>query len=106
MMDERAASRGSFHFGSRRMRTVVATVGPLASASANNIALSQTPGAAGALTLNGSTVTGAVATLDNPRRVLITTADTTHTFTVTGTTPTGATISEVVGPISTSGYTT
>lgn len=87
------------------MRPITASVGPLASASANNIALSQTPGAAGALTLNGSTVANGIATLDNPRRVLITTADTTHTFTVTGATPTGSVISEVVGPITTSAYT-
>ncbi len=88
------------------MRPITATVGPLAAASANNIALSQTPGAAGALTLNGSLVVAGVAVLDNPRRVLITTADNTHTFTVTGATPTGAVISEVVGPITTSAYTT
>lgn len=87
------------------MRPITATVGPLAAASANNIALSQTPGAAGALTLNGSLVTAGVAVLDNPRRVLITTADTTHTFTVTGATPTGSVISEVVGPITTSAAT-
>lgn len=87
------------------MRPIVSTVGPLTAASANNISLSQTPGAAGALTLNGSTVTNGIATLDHARRVLITTADTTHTFTVTGTTPTGTTISEVVGPITTSAAT-
>jgi len=50
-------------------------------------------------------VSGGVAILDNPRRVLITTADTTHTFTVTGATPTGSVISEVVGPITTSAAT-
>lgn len=77
------------------MRPITATVGPLAAASANNIALSQTPGAAGALTLNGSLVVNGVAILDTPRRVLITTADTTHTFTITGTTPTGSVISEI-----------
>jgi hypothetical protein len=87
------------------MRPITAIVGPLAAASANNIALSQTPGAAGALTLNGSLVVAGVAVLDNPRRVLITTADTTHTFTVTGATPTGSVISEVVGPITTSAFT-
>lgn len=87
------------------MRPITATVGPLAAASANNIALSQTPGAAGALTLNGSLVVAGIAVLDNPRRVLITTADTTHTFTVTGATPTGSVISEVVGPITTNAYT-
>lgn len=88
------------------MRPIVASVGPLTAASANNIALSQTPGAAGALTLNGSTVVNGVAVLDHARRVLITTGDTTHTFTVIGTTPTGTTISEVVGPVTTSAYTT
>jgi hypothetical protein len=88
------------------LRPITATVGPLAAASANNIALSQTPGAAGALTLNGSLVVAGVAILDNPRRVLITTADTTHTFTVTGATPTGSVISEVLGPITTSAFTT
>ncbi len=88
------------------MRPITLTVGPLTAASANNIALSQTPAAAGALTLNGSTVVNGVAVLDHARRVLITTADTTHTFTVTGTTPTGTAISEVVGPITTSAFTT
>ena len=88
------------------MRPIVVTVGPLTAGSANNIALSQTPGAAGALTLNGSTVVNGVAILDHPRRVLITTADTTHTFTVTGTNASGMPISEVVGPITTSAFTT
>lgn len=57
--------------------------------------------------LNGSLVslTG-VAVLDNPRRILITTADTTHVFTVTGTSPTGTLLTETVGPITTSAYTT
>jgi hypothetical protein len=88
------------------MRPIVVTVGPLTAGSANNIALSQTPGAAGSLTLNGSTVVNGVAILDHPRRVLITTADTTHTFTVTGTNASGMPISEVVGPITTSAFTT
>ena len=69
-------------------------------ASANNIALSQTPGAAGNLTLNGSLVSGGVATLDTPRRVLITTTDTTHTFTITGTDVTGQVRSENSGLVS------
>jgi len=76
------------------LRPITATVGPLATASANNIALSQTPAGAGALTLNGSLVVNGVAVLDNPRRILITTADTTTKFTVNGTTPTGSVISE------------
>ena len=76
------------------MRPITVTVGPLVAASANNIALSQTPGAAGNLTLNGSLVSGGVATLDTPRRVLITTGDTTHIFTITGTDVTGQVRSE------------
>jgi hypothetical protein len=57
--------------------------------------------------LNGTLVNSAgVAVLDNPRRVLITTADTTHVFTVTGTSPTGTLLTETVGPITTSAYTT
>lgn len=68
------------------MRPITVTVGPLAAASANAICLSQTP-AAGALTLNGASVTGGAAVLDQPRRVLITTTanETTRTFTITGT---------------------
>lgn len=77
------------------MRPVTVTVGPLAGASANNIALSQTP-TVGPLTLNGSLVVAGVAILDNPRRVLITTTDSTHVFTVNGLTPTGTVISETV----------
>jgi len=46
------------------------------------------------LTLNGSLVVGGVAILDNPRRILITTADTTHTFTITGLSPTGTVLTE------------
>lgn len=54
--------------------------------SANNIATSQSLAGAGALTLNGSTVVAGVATLDAPRRVIITSAgnDSGITFTVTG----------------------
>ncbi len=83
------------------MRPIVVTVGPLAAASANNIALIQTPGAAGPLTLNGSTVVKGVAVLDQARQVLITTTDdeSANTFTITGTDWTGDVISEVVaGP--------
>jgi hypothetical protein len=81
------------------MRPITVSVGPLAAASVNNIALSQTPGAAGALTLNGSLVptTGddaGNAVLDNPRRILITTADTTHTFTIVGESATGTLLTE------------
>ena len=83
------------------MRPIVVSVGPLASAAANNIALTQTPGAAGALTLNGTLVTGGVAILDTPREVLITTNDdeSARTFTIKGTDWAGSPISEVVtGP--------
>lgn len=73
----------------------------LAAASANNIALSQTPGGAGNLTLNGSTVTAGVATLDVARRVLLTTTadETAKTFTVYGTDRYGRTQSEVVAGV-------
>lgn len=78
------------------MRPITATVGPLTAQSANNIALSQTPGAAGALTLNGSLASGGTVVIANPQRVTITTSDTTHTFTITGTSPTGTLLTEVV----------
>jgi hypothetical protein len=80
------------------MRPVIVTVGPLASASANNIATSQTVTGAAAVTLNGSLVTGGVAYLDTPRRVLITNVgnDSGITFTVTGTSFTGGSISETL----------
>lgn len=83
------------------MRPITITVGPLTSASANAIALSQTP-TAGALTLNGAAVTGGVATFSVPRRVLITTTgnETTRTFTVTGTGWNGTAISEVIQGVS------
>lgn len=70
----------------------------LAAASANNIALSQTPGAAGPIVLNGSTVSGGVATLDVARRVIITQAgnEPTKTYTVTGTDRNGRVQSEIV----------
>lgn len=80
----------------------------LATASANNIAQSQTPGGAGNLTLNGSAVSGGVATLDVARRVLITTTanETAKTFTITGTDRAGRTITETMtGPNNTTGFT-
>jgi hypothetical protein len=77
------------------MRPITATVGPLTAQSANNIALSQTP-AAGPLTLNGSLVSNGVAVIGNPQRITVTTTDTTHTFTITGATPTGSLLTEVV----------
>lgn len=67
----------------------------LAASSANNVALSQSPGA-GAITLNGSTVVGGVATLDAQRRILITSgsSDAGITFTVNGTNGAGFPISD------------
>lgn len=84
------------------MTPIVVTVGPLTSGSANAIALSQTPSGAGPFTLNGALVTSGVANLKTPRQVLITTtsgAESTKTFTITGTDWAGSPISEVVqGP--------
>lgn len=78
------------------MRPITAIVGPLTAQTSNNIALSQTPGAAGALTLNGSLVSSGVAVITNPQRITVTTTDNTHSFTITGATPTGSLITEVV----------
>lgn len=83
------------------MQPISATVGPLAAADADGICLSQTPGAAGALTLNGALVSGGVAVLDAARRVLITAAgnESAKTFTITGRSYNGQTQSETVtGP--------
>lgn len=82
------------------MRPVVVTVGPLSAASANAICLSQTP-AAGALTINGALASGGVATLDAPRRVLITASgnESAKTFVITGTNLTNQVIRETItGP--------
>lgn len=59
----------------------------LASLIANGVSLAQTPGAAGALTLNGSLVSGGVATFDVARRVAVASAgnDSGVIFTITGT---------------------
>jgi hypothetical protein len=89
------------------MNPQIVTIG-LTASSANNIALSQTPGAAGNLTLNGAAVTGGVATLDHQRRILVTTAanESAKTLTITGTRADGAVISEVMtGPNATTGQT-
>jgi hypothetical protein len=69
----------------------------LAASGATKIALSQGP-VTGAFTINGSLATGGVATLDVPRRVLITSAgnDSGITFTVTGTGANGLALSEVL----------
>lgn len=80
------------------MQPITISVGPLAAASANNIATTQIVSGAANVLLNGSTVTGGVAVLDKPRRVLITSAgnDSGITFTVYGTWLNGQVISETV----------
>lgn len=80
------------------MGIVISRSKALTAASANCICLSQTPLAAGNLTLNGSTVTAGVSTLDSARRVLFTFAadETGHTFVVYGTNSSGNSIQETV----------
>lgn len=70
----------------------------LTAANATNILTPTTLGAAGNFTLNGTTVSGGVATLDSQRRVLLTFAanETGHNFTITGTNDSGAPVSEVI----------
>lgn len=84
------------------MRPTTLTVGPLTTAVANNIALSQTPSAA--FTLNGSLVTGGVAVLDTPRRVLFTFAgaDAGKVITIIGTSDGTISQTEVVTAVSSS----
>jgi len=69
------------------MRPQFTTVGPLATASASNIRTASSIAGAGAVVLNGSLVSGGVATLDTPRRVLFTfgSNETGKTFTLLGT---------------------
>lgn len=69
----------------------------LAAAAANNIALSQSPGA-GAIVLNGSTVVAGVAVLDTQRRVIFTSGgnDSGINFTLSGTDDSGQKIGEVI----------
>ena len=77
---------------------VVATL-QFQAAVANGIALSQAVTAAGNLTLNGSLVSGGVATFDAARRVAAVSSsagDTTQSLTITGTDRNGNPISEVL----------
>lgn len=80
------------------MQPITVTVGPLDAADDNGIALSQTTAGAANLTLNGALVTGGVAVLDAPRRIIITSGgnDTGITFTITGTTYGGQSVSETI----------
>lgn len=71
----------------------------LSAAVANGICLAQTPSGAGNLTLNGSYVSGGVATLPQARRVAAVSAnagDTTQTLTISGTDRYGNLISEAI----------
>ena len=89
------------------MRPIVVQVGPLAAPNAANIAASQTPGAAGNLTLTAGAIAG--TTPDTPRRVLVTThADESgKTLTISGTDWNNTPITETMtGPNNTTGYTT
>lgn len=76
-----------------------AQVGPLTAATTNGIATAQTAAGAGNLNLSGgSLVSGGVATLDKPRRVVITTTsnETARTFTIYGANRTGNSINEAL----------
>jgi hypothetical protein len=84
------------------VRPVTVTVGPVGTTSATNIAASQTPAGAGKLTLSGALVTGGIATLPTPQRILITTNDSTHTFTIVGTTASGSLLTETIADNGTS----
>ena len=80
------------------MGVVITRTKALVAAADNCICASQTPMAAGNLTINGSDATAGVATLDTQRRVLLTFAadETGHTFVVYGTKQGGASIQETV----------
>lgn len=80
------------------MRPTTLTVGPLDTADDDGICQSQTPLAAGAMTLNGALVSGGVALLAQARRVLFTFAadETGHSFTITGTDVNGQVQTDVV----------
>ena len=80
------------------MRPITVTVGPLTAPSATNVRTASGVLAAGAIVLNGSLVSGGIATFDNARRVLFTTTadETTKTATLIGTNWSGNPIGEVV----------
>lgn len=81
----------------------------LVTADDDGISASQTPGAAGNLTIAGALATGGVADLTSQRRVLVTTVsnESAKTLTIYGTDDNGNVISEVMtGPNATTGSTT
>lgn len=77
------------------------SVGPIEAANADAVCETQTPNA-GPLDLDGAAVTGGVAILDQPRRILITTTadESGATFVVTGTLWNGQPFSESISGIS------
>lgn len=82
------------------MRPIVKTLAA-GTASTNSIALTQTPGAAGPLTLNGAAVTAGVATLNPATQVTLTSAgnDSATNFTIQGLDADGQAATEVLaGP--------
>lgn len=80
------------------MQPIIVSVGPIDAADANGIAESQTVTGAAEVDIDGALSVDGVATLDAPRRVLITNGgnDASITFTVYGTTFGGAEVSEVL----------
>lgn len=73
------------------------TLGAPTAAAANNICLSQSAAASGALLVNGALATSGVATLDNPRALqLVSTGADTAIVTVTGTDVYGRAMSEAI----------
>lgn len=83
------------------MRPVVLPALSYVAGAVGAIAASQTPGAAGALTINGSLASGGVATTDNQRFIGITSTSnlSNRTFVLTGTDWAGRAISETLtGP--------
>jgi hypothetical protein len=80
-----------------------ATVGPSLASSANSICLTQTPGGAGNLTINGAIASGGVATLTTPQRILFTPAGAEATngtiWTVSGTDWNGNSVTETINGV-------
>ena len=88
------------------MRPITVTVGPLTAADGNGICTSQT--GVTTFALNGALVTSGVAVLDTARRVAITSdsVDNDKYFTITGTSASGNTQTEVLlGPDTATVYT-
>lgn len=78
------------------MKVKVVTVGPLAAPDADGIAASQTP--TSAVTINGALASGGVATMDTPRRVIVTTggSEAGKTMTIVGTTYGNSPVTDVL----------